>query len=326
VVIGGVLGNDAPDRLRDVTERHSPKRFARVRVFPGRLLPANGGTEPRAMEKRVEGAWIIHHSRKLRGVQPPQLQYEQLDFAGRCGVLLSALAGSRQLQLSTSRLNALARANGVSMRLEMPAILDELQRRRLIDRGPEAIEVLGLTSRQTLEHTASIFSESSPEAEETASLELAEQCSQSPVAESRAKEYIGDAFKLSRMAGEAALLSWEQIGFLDVARVDEKAVYFNGNLFRREDIGRVQAVLATLTADEERKVAEASTALGASGCLPKEALLRILGARLYSKMCSIGFLDENTIGNESGTFTFVTRPSAFCKFAGDASAPCANVA
>jgi hypothetical protein len=31
-------------------------------------------------------------------------------------------------------------------------------------------------------------------------------------------------------------------------------------------------------------------------------------------MCSIGFIDENSIGNESGIFSFVTRPAAFSKF------------
>ena len=39
---------------------------------------------------------------------------------------------------------------------------------------------------------------------------------------------------------------------------------------------------------------------------------------MYSKMCAIGFIDENSIGNEAGTFSFVTRPAAFSKFTNSA--------
>ena len=36
-------------------------------------------------------------------------------------------------------------------------------------------------------------------------------------------------------------------------------------------------------------------------------------------MCAIGFIDENSIGNESGFFSFVTRPAAFSKFTNSAA-------
>ena len=36
-------------------------------------------------------------------------------------------------------------------------------------------------------------------------------------------------------------------------------------------------------------------------------------------MCAIGFIDENSIGNEAGTFSFVTRPAAFSKFTNSAA-------
>src|SRR4030042_6603137 len=103
------------------------------------------------MDKKTSGAWIIHHTHKLQGVKLATPDYEQIGFAGKCGIVLNALAGSAESELTSDRVAALAKANGISVRLELPAILDELQSQRLIDKRDAGIVVLGLQTAQTLE-------------------------------------------------------------------------------------------------------------------------------------------------------------------------------
>jgi len=76
--------------------------------------------------------------------------------------------------LTNNRINTLAKANGILVRLELPVILEELHRQRLIDKGETGITVLGLTTTQTLEHTSTIFEESSPGDCEKAAIDVAE--------------------------------------------------------------------------------------------------------------------------------------------------------
>src|SRR5919108_2273610 len=118
------------------------------------------------MDKKTSGAWLIHHTHKLRGVELATSDYEQIGFAGKCGIVLNALAGSEESELGNNRVEALAKANGISARLELPAILEELQRHRLIDKGENGIAVLGLTTVQVLEQTSEIFDGASPAASE----------------------------------------------------------------------------------------------------------------------------------------------------------------
>ena len=144
------------------------------------------------MEKKTSGAWIIHHTYKLQGVKLATSDYEQIGFAGKSGIVLNALAGSAESELTSDRVAALAKANGVSVRLELPAILDELQRQRLIDRGDAGIAVLGVTTAQVLEYTAEIFDGASPGQCEKAAIDLAEKASDLPVVKRDAAEYISD--------------------------------------------------------------------------------------------------------------------------------------
>ncbi|PJC76854.1 MAG: hypothetical protein CO012_00475 [Syntrophobacterales bacterium CG_4_8_14_3_um_filter_49_14] len=271
------------------------------------------------MDKKTSGAWIIHHTHKLQGVKLAAPGYEEIGFAGKCGIVLNALAGSAESELTTDRIAALAKANGISVRLELPSILVELKRQRLIDQGDAGIAVLGLTTAQTLEHTAAIFEGASPGPCEKAAIDLAEKVSDLPVVKGAAAEYISDAYHLPNTETSEILQQCEQIGFFDAEEISGQSVYFNGNLFRREDMNKANAVLGSLSSNDERHVVELTERLKASGCIAKSDALAVLGEQLYSKMCSIGFIDENSIGNESGTFSFVTRPAAFSKFTNSAA-------
>ncbi|MHB8974276.1 MAG: hypothetical protein ACYC4N_27910 [Pirellulaceae bacterium] len=271
------------------------------------------------MDKKTTGAWIIHHTQKLQGVKLATPDYEQIGFAGKCGIVLNALAGSTESDLLTERIDALAKANGVSVRLELPPILDELHRQRLIDRGKTGITVLGLTTAQTLEHTASIFEEVSPAPCEKVAIDLAEKASDLPIINESAAEYVSDMYHIGKSDTTEILQQCEQIGFFDAETSGNQRVYFNGNLFRREDISKANAVLHSLTSDDERRVIELTERLKSTGCMAKSEAMSVLGEILYSKVCAIGFVDENSIGNEAGTFSFITRPAAFSKFTNSAA-------
>lgn len=266
------------------------------------------------MDKKTSGAWIIHHTHKLQGVKLATTDYEQIGFAGKCGIVLNTLAGSAESELSNDRVAALAKANGISVRLELPPILVELERQRLIDKEDAGIAVLGLTTAQTLEHTQEIFDQASPGHCEKAAIDLAEKASDLPVVKKDAAEYVSDTYHIPNRETEEVLQQCEEIGFFDSEEVSGEPIYFNGNLFRREDVNKASAILNSLNSDDKRRVVELTERLKASGCIAKSVATRTLGQQLYSKICSIGFIDENSIGNESGTFSFVTRPAAFSKF------------
>jgi len=266
------------------------------------------------MNKKTTGAWIVHHTQKLQGVALSTQDYDQISFAGKCGIMLNALAGSQEAEVSNDRLNALAKGNGISPRLELPPILTELQQQRLIDQGDSGIAILGLTTAKTLEHTTTIFEESEPAPCERAALVLSEKVSELPLAREEAAEYVSDSFQISAKETEDTLSQYEDIGFFDSEDVSGDRIYFNGNLFRRENIAKANAVVSSLNSSDEKKVVQLSAKLKAVGCLSKTEATSLLGDQLYSKLSSIGFIDENSIGNESGTFSFVTKPAAFAKF------------
>ncbi len=271
------------------------------------------------MDRKISGAWIIHHTHKLQSVTLATPDYDQIGFAGKCGIVLNALAGSAQSELTRKRVASLAKANGISVRLELPAILKELERQRLIDTGDSGIAVLGLTTAQTLEYTDEIFSGASPSPCEKAAIDLAEKASDLPVVKENATEYISDTYHIQNQETTEILQQCEQIGFFDAEDVSGEAIYFNGNLFRREDMKKANAILHSLDSGDERRVVELVERLQTSGCMAKSEATKVLGDQLYSKMCSIGFIDENSIGNEAGTFSFVTRPAAFSKFTNTAA-------
>lgn len=256
---------------------------------------------------------------QVAGCELATPDYEQIGFAGKCGLMLNALAASSQADLAEDRANALAKANGISVRLELPAILAELERQRLIDRSASGMSVLGLTTSQTLEHTSTIFDASSPSPCEQVAIDLAERTSELPVVRATAAEYVADTYHIAKAETSDILQQCAQIGFFDAEAAAGQQVYFNGNLFRREDIAKANAVLSSLSEDDRRKLVELTERLKASGCIAADEATGALGKELYSKMVSIGFIDQNSIGNESGTFTFVTRPAAFSKFTNSAA-------
>jgi hypothetical protein len=267
------------------------------------------------MEKQTKGAWIVHHTSKLQGVTNAINDYEQINFAGKCGLLLSSLASSEVASLTTDRVNALAKAVGITVRLELPQILEELEAQKLISRGTSGIDVLGLSTAATLGHITSIFEESEPLGREQAVIALAEKTSELPCDSALAREYISDIYKIATPEAEEVLISAESISLIDFEEIgNTKKLLFNGNLFRREDARKIHAVRSSLSDVEASKVLELNDTLTKLGCISLDLAHTIMESNLFKKLHSIGLYDVNTVSNDRGSFCFVTKPSAFSKF------------
>jgi hypothetical protein len=265
------------------------------------------------MDDKTQGAWIIHHTRKLQSVTSQD--FDQLVFSGKCGLILSGVAASFQTTMPKSRVEALAKANGISPRLELPAILAELERQRLIQQGTDAVEVLGLNTHSVLSHTTTIFRECSPASEEQAVIDIAETVSESPVSENELIQFASDTFKLKGSDAKDLMIKSEGIGFFDVESNSRgERLVFNGNLFRTDNILKISTVMNTLGTSEAEKLRELNDILAKQGCISLDHAHSVVTKQLFNKLQSIGLYDVNKIGNEYGSHYFVTRPAAFSKF------------
>ncbi len=265
------------------------------------------------MDNKTKGAWLIHHGQKLQATTSQD--FDAIGFASKCGTLLSAISAEGQAQIPQKRLDALARANLISPKTEVPAILSELKRQKLIDQGAGAIEVLGLTGRAVLEHTTTIFDESDHENYEDAVVELSELASESPITYSAASTFLSDTYKLASSDVSSTLDLGRNIGFFDSENISaSEKLIFNGNLFRKEDARKINAILGSLKTDEARLLEEVNGKLKSCGCMPYPTVEKILGSSLFAKLHSIGMFDLSVVGNAGGKNYFVTRPAAFSKF------------
>jgi len=268
-----------------------------------------------SLSTRNKGAWVVHHGQKTSVTINGAAEFPALDVAGKAASLLSQLAASEQITIEPSRVEALARAVGLNPKLELPFLLDMLVRRRVIDRSSGGgVEVLGLTSRATVQHAGDIFEDQEPTAEERATIALAEIASEAPQPYAITREFLADEFKLATPQLQDLLARAETIGFVDAEGRDTDKVYFNGNLFRRNNIDKVKKVLNSLSSADQAKAAELDALLAKKGCVTVAEAERVLEVKLFEKLRAAGMYDVNLVANSMGEFGFVTRPSAFHKF------------
>lgn len=171
------------------------------------------------MEKKTEGAWLLHHANKLQTVTGA-VEFQEIDFAGKCGTLLSALAADKQAALPKRKVEAIAKSAKLNIHTELRAILDKLQEQRLIDKSEGGVEVLGLTTAAVLSHTSDIFKSTEPNDKEIAVIHLAEHTSRAPQVERQLSEWIADTHKLSKKDVTNLLDTSATIGFVDVQPID----------------------------------------------------------------------------------------------------------
>ena len=183
------------------------------------------------MEKRTEGAWLIHHTKKLFDVRDTQ-DFEDIELAGKCGIFLSNLAADENTDLNKDKVDAIAKASSIK-KTEIETIKNKLVEAHLIDVVKNGgISVLGITTSTVLSHTANIFDSSNSNNYQKAALELSERISDLPKPEKELKEYISDEYKLTSRDTVDLFSQCEEIGFIDYENLDnDSKFYFNGNLF-----------------------------------------------------------------------------------------------
>lgn len=193
------------------------------------------------MEARNKGAWVVHHGKKTSGTVNGSAEFPALDAAGKAASLLSQLSSTDDSTVDKIRVDAFAKSAGLNPRIELPEILNMLERRRLIEQSSNGgVAVLGVTSRATVQYAADIFDEQDPTAEEQASVALAEITSSSPYRSNQVSEFISDQFRLSNNKTSELLQRFESIGFVDSEGAGDAKTYFNGNIFRRDTIEKTK--------------------------------------------------------------------------------------
>lgn len=266
------------------------------------------------MDKKTTGSWLVHHTNKLQKVDS-QSGFSKIYVAGKSGILLSALAGDANIDITNDRVGALAQAANINEELELPVLLQKLKERDLIDIGQSGISVLGVSTKTVLERTAEIFEYSNPGKNELAAVSLAELASTAPITHEEAVASISGEFELIDADAQKLMVRSEGIGFVDAEQLRDSAkIYFNGNLFRRENPSKIKAVLDSLGASEQRSLNDVIEALKSRACLPFKDVERMLGESLARKVMPIGLFDVNVVSNTLGDTAFVTLPAAFNKY------------
>jgi hypothetical protein len=267
------------------------------------------------MEKRTEGAWLIHHTKKLLDVRDTQ-DFEDIELAGKCGIFLSNLAASdEQSDLDSNKISSIAKVSNIK-KTEVDTIKNKLEDAHLIELGKNgSLSVLGITTSTVLSHTSDIFNSIKPNNYQKAAIDLAENISDLPKSEKILKEYLSDNHRLSKSDTSDLFNQCEEIGFVDFEKLDnESKFYFNGNLFRKEAVAKTSAILSSLKQDDTSKIFRLDQLLTSKGCITLESAKSVLGEQLLSKLQSIGMYDFNEVSNSTETKIFVTKPSAFSKY------------
>jgi hypothetical protein len=266
------------------------------------------------MDARTTGAWIVHHANKLSGVVNP-LEYESVLTAGKAGLLLSALSGDEQLVVSPTRVDAIRRANGLT-RVETPELLKNLSAVGVINVGRGgAVEVLGVSTSVVLEHTTRVYERLGPANKENASLSFAETTSDVPIEHRAAVRRCSDEFRLTAGQAQEFVRECEELGFIDAENLDsDRKLYFNGNIFRRDNVRKVEAILSSLSDEDVRRFHGFDQLLVQQGAATLERAKRELGVQLFEKLNAAGVFDLNEVANDRESVLYVTRPAAFGKF------------
>lgn len=266
------------------------------------------------LERKTKGAWVIHTTQKLQGVTNT-VDFEELITAGKCGHLMSSLASSEEHTLDLNRVGALAKAVGINSKLELPSILQTLENQKLIERDGGSVNVFGLTTDGVLEHTADLFDELEPSATQQAALDMSEMVTQIPRTNAELSEKIGDQFRISKLEVNDLLASCESSEILDCEQVDGATkLYFNGNVFKGNDITKAYKVLTSLNEVDSRRVKVVADMLRNRGAVPVDEIERELGSQTFQKLMVIGFYDVSEVANQQECVKYVTNPSSFNKF------------
>ncbi|MDR2123912.1 MAG: hypothetical protein LBP38_02880 [Desulfovibrio sp.] len=267
------------------------------------------------MDDKTKGAWLIHHTNKLQNVTS-QTAHEEIYFAGKSGIFLSAISATQQHTLTNDQLKALAKASDINSITELPKIIEHLSERELVDTSQTGVDVLGLTTHAVLQHTSFIYESMCPNKTEDACLFLSEMASNAPIKKSDVAEKLSNEFHINENEIFNVFKESEQIGFTDYENIENgDALYFNGNIFRKSDTVKINKVLKTLKEEDRQKILSLNEQLHKNACIAVESATNLLGEDLLKKVISIGLYDINIVANSKEEVGFMTLPSAFGKYA-----------
>ena len=268
-------------------------------------------------EKKLKGAWIIHHAQKLNEIKYADNTFDNTLTAGKAGLLLSSLSKDDESEITSSKVQALSTYVGIT-NLERKPLLELLKEKELIDYSKNGdVVTLGLTQHSILEHTANIFDQSNDSFDniENASIFLAEKASQEPIFQNEIKPLLSDEFKLTSDNLDYLFTSAETIGFTDVETLSDKGkLLFNGNLFKRQYSEKIGRVFHSLSAEESTKINELNSIIRSEGCVAISEGTRVLGQKLLDKLLPIGVYEVNIVSNSKEEIGFLTLPESFSKF------------
>ena len=267
------------------------------------------------MNKMEKGAWIIHHSRKILSDIYASSEFSSIDATGKMAELLIKMGETKESSLSRREVDVIARTMKLNPLTELPSLLKALKDRRLIDSSQNEFKVLGVTISGVLSHAADIFDQSKPINYELAAIELGEMASNQPLSLLRAREYIGDTYKMTSVNASEFIRRSSEIGFVDQEGDDEKNILlFNGNIFKRNNVCKTQKVLSSLPTSDKESFDEFNEKIKKVGCLYYNECSSIMGESLIEKMQSSAVIEVNVVSNEQGEHPFITMPGAFHKF------------
>jgi len=265
-------------------------------------------------DKETTGAWIVHHGRKLVLDANGAAEFPAIDEAAKASSLLAKFSQAEDAEIPMQEVRGIASASGLNPRHELSGLLELLEKKKLLQRTGDAIEVIGLTTRGALSHAADIFKEAEPSKFEDASITLAELSSESPVRRVEVAELIGDTHQLTSGQTADFLNRAMSIGFVDHEGEKDDSLLFNGNLFRRGSVEKASRVLGSLSSPEQNSLKEIQERLRTIGCMSAGEVAKVLGVNLMDKVVAAGLFDLNEVSNEDGSHIYVTSPSSFHKF------------
>ncbi|THA11450.1 hypothetical protein [Rodentibacter pneumotropicus] len=94
------------------------------------------------MDSKQTGAWLIHHTNKLNSIENNYSStYDNIQIAGKAGLLLSSLSASNEQTIPIERALVLARIANIN-KLEFYPLINILENSKLIDKSDKEIRIL----------------------------------------------------------------------------------------------------------------------------------------------------------------------------------------
>lgn len=261
--------------------------------------------DPKRMEKKTKGAWLLAQSKSLDGYSGAgAARLENVSYSGKIGRLYNLLRRQSDeamtFTIPKQIVEKACQLNGVdkSARQVGLQVLKDAGRIDIAKDG--SIAVLGATTQAVLEATAEIFEEQGPSADEEAIIDLSERVSGKPVKRGEAEEYISDTHKITKADATSLVDLSKKTALIDEEGEHGRGILFNSHTFRDGKYAeKAHRVLEQLKAAERSRLTEVQEKLTRNGALYEADVETILGADLYKRLISVGLFDRMEVSNST---------------------------